>query len=144
MTHRTSLAILRIAALVVIGTGLLMLLAVLGPAEALFAMFLDLAFLPVDGAPSALAAETRLLAGIAAGLMAGWGATLWLIASRVANDDPGLATGLIVPGLIVWFVVDGIGSIAAGAWFNAVLNGGFLALFAVPLLAARRRPAARV
>ena len=45
-------------------------------------------------------------------------------------------------GLLLWFVLDGIGSVASGAWFNVIGNLSFLFLLGIPLWLMRGRPAA--
>ena len=42
--------------------------------------------------------------------------------------DTHLARRLVAPALAVWIVLDGLGSVFAGAWFKVVLNTGFLTL----------------
>jgi hypothetical protein len=60
------------------------------------------------------------------------------VVTRVDERDPAGRTTVILPGFAVWFVVDGVGSVLAGAGFNLVLNTPFLLLFAVPILCERR------
>lgn len=134
MSHDRRVSILKTASLILIGFGLLMALSAFTPVGAVMGILLDLAVLPVDGGQSIAGQETRLLLAIAGGLLAGWGAMLWLIASHVYAPNPALGGRLILSGIAVWFVVDSAGSVLVGAWFNMVLNAGFLALFAGPIL----------
>ena len=83
----------------------------------------DVIFWPVDGSPGAPALATeRLFAAIAGGLMTGWGAMLVLL-GRGAS----VARAFLIGG-VAWFVVDGTGSILAGAPLNILGNLPFLAL----------------
>lgn len=75
--------------------------------------------------------------GVTGAVLVGWVAMmLVLLTSRRVSALPETWWALTT-GLVVWFVVDGIVSIAAGAFGNLVLNLGFIALFAPPLIAAR-------
>lgn len=109
-----------------------------GPAAHFGVLFLDLAVLPVDGAQSYAATETRLLAAIVGGLTAGIGAAIYLIAQHVYATDPGLGRKIILGFVAVWFIVDSLGSILSGAAFNAALNFGLLILMILPLIWEKR------
>lgn len=93
----------------------------------------DAVFWPPDAAQSLAAPETRLLAAIGGGVMLGWGATLWLLVRLLFAREPAAVKTIIMTGITVWFVADSTASILAGAPVNAVLNIGFLLLFALPL-----------
>lgn len=96
----------------------------------------DLVFLP--GEMDAPAGDSGSFAmGVTGAVLVGWAAMMIvLLTSRSTSSLPDTWRALAV-GLVAWFVVDGIVSIAAGAFGNLVLNLGFVALFAPPLLAAR-------
>ncbi|MEQ8602791.1 MAG: hypothetical protein RIB45_05685 [Marivibrio sp.] len=138
----TCAAMIRAGGLIVAATGLAMIVGVTPLGAPALTFLLDLVFLPLDGAPAAFGPDAGLLAAIAGGLMVGWGWTVYLVGARVFPRDPALARALLLPGILAWFVADGIGSVLAGAWFNAVLNVGFLALLAAPLLPRRKAAAA--
>ena len=93
----------------------------------------DLIFFPIDGAQHLAASETRLISAIGGGVMAGWGVLLWMISTHLFPSDDALATKLIVSSIVTWFVIDGVGSIVAGAPLNAVFNVSFLLIFCIPL-----------
>ena len=83
----------------------------------------DLVFWPLDGLPGAPEGPIeRLFAAVAGGLMVGWGTMIiWL--------GRGAAVGrALVAGGVAWFVVDGVGSLAAGAPLNIIGNLPFLVL----------------
>lgn len=131
-TDRTA-ARLKLAAALVVIVGLLIALGA-HPATAWPAILLaDVTFWPLDGAQSLAAPETRLAYAVLGGVMAGWGATIWLIADRLYARDPATARGLVLAGLAVWFVTDSAASLAAGAPLNLVVNVGFLAVFLAAL-----------
>jgi hypothetical protein len=133
MPAETTVTRLKFAAGLVIFFGVLIALGA-HPATAWPVTFLaDLIFWPLDGAQSYLAQETRVMSGIGGGVMAGWGVALWLVATRLYRKDPALARLIIAESIIVWFVVDSVASLAAGAPLNVLFNLGFLAIFLVPL-----------
>lgn len=96
----------------------------------------DLVFLPGEmDAPAGDAGSFAM--GVTGAVLVGWAAMMIvLLTSRGTSLLPDTWRALAI-GLVVWFVVDGIVSIAAGALGNLVLNLGFVALFAPPLLATR-------
>lgn len=124
---------LKTACAIVIGFGLLGAVtahpALSGPER----IFIDLAIWPVDGQPDNPTPESRLLWAIVSGVLVGWGMMLWLITTRILPKDPALARTMILTSICTWFVVDSLGSIAAGAPMNALFNIGFLLLFVIPL-----------
>lgn len=140
MTSARTITWLKIACLIVIGFGLLGLTGALPEKYLAERAFMDLVFWPMDGVPDSQAPEIRLLWGINSGVLTGWGIALWLITTRLYSKEPALARSIILYSIATWFVVDGIGSIFAGAPMNAVVNIGFLLLFVIPLW----RPASSV
>lgn len=126
--------LLKVASGIVIGFGVIAVLAALPSTSGVMRFLADLIFWPVDGAQTVSADETRLLSAISGGLMVGWGLLLWLLAARLFPNDPDLGRRLILPSISAWFVVDSLGSIAAGAPINALFNIAFLPMFFVPLL----------
>ena len=134
MSSRATITWLKAASALIIGFGIITVSAAT-PATAGLARFLiDMIFWPIDGAQTLAAPETRLLCAIAGGLMAGWGAMLWLAATRLYSQAPELAGTMIMVSLGAWFIVDSLGSILAGAPLNALLNMGFLPIFLIPLM----------
>lgn len=130
----------RIAAWLFLATGALMALSVTFGLTAPLSFLIDLVFWPLDGAESASAPETRLAAGIAGGLLAGWGWTLLAVLRRsIAQEGAeGWAWRAVLGGLLIWFALDSAASLAAGAAANVVGNLVFLALLGVPLALMRR------
>ncbi len=126
------LTITVICALIV--PGLLMIIDLALPKPVMMPVFLDFAFQPTDGGQPVETGAARLLAAILAGIAIGFGTLIWQIAAKVFRSDPALGTAILVPGILAWFVTDSLASILAGAWFNAVLNLGFLAVLLFPIL----------
>lgn len=120
----TALAGLGFAALTAVGAT--------GIHDAIF----DLVYLPAElEAPADEVASFAI--GVMGAVMVGWAAMmLILLGSRSASGLPSTWRALTV-GLLAWFVVDAIVSIASGATSNLVLNVVLLALFTPPLIATR-------
>ena len=98
-------------------------LAAMGATEIHDTLF-EIAYLPGElDTPGGEVASFAI--GIAGAVMVGWAATmLILLTSSGANGLPSNWRALTV-GLVAWFVVDGIVSIASGAGGNLVLNISF-------------------
>jgi hypothetical protein len=133
MRTRTRKIWLIIASEIVILFGLLIALASMAATAAPTLFLADMIFWPVDGVQAVSRETNRLLAAILGGVMIGWGALLYLLTTRLYPDDPGLARLLITASLGVWFLIDSLGSIVAGAPLNAILNLFFLGMFLIPL-----------
>ncbi|WP_291843417.1 hypothetical protein [Maricaulis sp.] len=86
-------------------------------------IFLDLVFLPLDGAQSITTAAERLLFGIMGGLMVGWGVAFLALARGKT------ARFALLCGGVAWFFADSTASVLAGGAMNVVYNSSFLALF---------------
>lgn len=71
-------------------------------------------------------------------VMVGWGAALVVVARALfARGDP-TGWNIIAASVGAWVVPDTSYSLLSGFWQNALLNGIFLILFAVPLIATRK------
>jgi hypothetical protein len=51
---------------------------------------------------------------------------------RVVVDTTQLLQRLIFTTMAMWFVIDSVGSLAAGSWLNVVSNVAFLGAFVLP------------
>jgi hypothetical protein len=94
----------------------------------------------VYGTPTAIdafGAEAARYASLAhaviGGVMAGWGAGLWLVTRTMIARGSKTGWRLVAVSLGAWYVPDTAYSLAAGFWQNAVLNTMFAMLFAAPL-----------
>jgi len=143
MTHTTRTNALKLAALAVIAFGLLTSLALFPALQPAMGWFLDFAFWTPLSTEHQLGGDAaRLWIAISGGLLAGWGATLWLVASQVYDKDPATGGRILLTGIAVWFVLDSAGSIMAGAPFNAIMNITFLLMFEIPVLWPKGKPTA--
>ncbi|MEP2531009.1 excinuclease ABC subunit A [Shimia sp.] len=138
MTHQQSTRWLRIASLTCAAVGLAMAFALPLGAQSLMAWFLDLAFLPLDQAQAFSDPSAHLLGAISGGLLFGFGVMSYQITTHVYANDPAIGGRILRWGIISWFLVDCTGSVLAGAWFNVILNSGFLALFLIPIARASK------
>ena len=129
------------ASALVIGFGILSVLAAHPASSGLFQILIDMIFWPLDGAESLSAPATRLMSAIGGGLMVGWGLMLSMVATRLYPREPDLARMMILTSIGAWFVVDSAGSIAAGAPLNALFNFVFLLMFVGPLWRTSRQAA---
>lgn len=138
MKQETARLWLEVACGVTAATGLGMALLALPGAMAATDVVSEMVFGEGGGRPSPLA---RLLAAISGGVLAGWAITMWGVVRRLFDQDPALVRALLLPGLVVWFLIDSTGSVVSGGGLNVVGNIGFLVLFGIPLLADRSRAA---
>jgi len=81
-------------------------------ARAIAAAFWGQAEMPAEVVP-----YHRWLHGAMGGVIAGWGATMWVVAGR--RHEPWVALGA---GLVTWFLIDSAASAFHGAWPNVLLN----------------------
>lgn len=133
MDYGTRVRWLKIGSAVTIGFGVLIAAAAIPALQAPTAVLLDLVYFPLDGAPSTGDRTARLLSAISGGVLVGWGLMIWLLATQLYSKDPMLCRRIILTSIGAWFVIDSSMSIAAGAVLNAVLNVGFLLIFALPV-----------
>lgn len=131
--HKQVQTVVKGTAALVVVFGVIIALAAHPVTAEIAAFFCDLLFWPLDGTPRVDDPAARLLAAIGGGVMVGWGVTLWLVADRLLQANPALASSIIKSSIIAWCAVDSAGSIAAGAPLNALLNLGFVAAFLWPL-----------
>ncbi len=134
MSHEQRINWLKIGSAIIVGFGLLSMLAAVPATSGPMLFLADLVIWPIDSAQSLAAAETRVFAAIAGGLMVGFGELLWLVSTRIYPGNPDLARSLILPSFLGWFAIDSLGSILAGAPLNALFNTAFLVIFLIPLL----------
>ena len=138
MANQTTLTWLKILAGVVIFFGVYVALAAHPATAGLVAPVVDMIVWPINGAETFAASEARLISAIGGGVMAGWGVLLWLVATRLYAREPALAKSMILWSIGVWFVIDSIGSVAAGAPLNVLLNLTFPIAFAAAFLPSRQ------
>ncbi|SMP10994.1 excinuclease ABC subunit A [Shimia sagamensis] len=141
MTQDRAIYLLKLTSIGTVIFGLIPLFALAGSYYGIVGWFMDLTHLPLDGAQSFGGNSEKVLAAIGGGLMVGLGFMIWQITIRVYANDPTTGATIIHWGIWSWFVIDSTGSVLAGAWFNAVLNTGFLLMFILPIILAKPRQA---
>lgn len=124
---------LKVSAILTVGFGLMFSLGSHDSTDVLVRWFSDFMFLRVGDGPAQLTDVNHLSDAILGGLMVGWAVMVWLMADRLLVRAPKEIKSIITIAMLVWFPIDSIGSIASGAWLNAIANVGFLAMFLVPL-----------
>ncbi|GAA6178989.1 MULTISPECIES: excinuclease ABC subunit A [unclassified Shimia] len=139
MTHNRAVTFLKIACGVTMAMGIGTVFALATQTFGLLSWFMDLLHLPLDGQQSFGADSERVLGAIGGGLMFGLGLMVWQIVDLIYVEDPVKGAKIILWGLWGWYIADSLGSVLAGAWFNAILNASFLALFLLPILLAKPR-----
>lgn len=127
-----------VASAIVIGFGASMVLAP-GPTRQLFGLLLFASPDGVNDLAGPAVAYVSLVHAILGATMVGWGVLLLLVVLGPFRRGSAEAWRMLATSLAAWFVPDTAFSLASGFWPNAVLNAGFVALFAVPLLATRGR-----
>lgn len=117
--------------------GLVIALGIHSPLAPLVTLFLDLAHFPLDGAQVITTETEHLLLAIAGGLCVGLGVVIILITPLM---DPTITSPgaqplkkLLLIAALAWYIPDSLGSFLSGAWFNVLLNSGFLAMVLVPI-----------
>ncbi len=140
MNISTRKTLLQAASIITAVTGFAMALAALPATAFPMRLLADLIIWPFDGAESLASPDTRLMAAIGGGVMAGWGLMMLTIVNRLFEADPQLAKSILMTGVVSWFLIDSAASVLAGAPLNILPNFVFLALFALPLSGAVARP----
>lgn len=135
--HRRVLFLKILAFLLLIGPGLMMILGTKGPFMAAINGFLDFAHQPYDGQTQISGEAAFLLNAILGGILIGFGTLIWMVSEHVFRGNPALGRKMILTALLAWFITDSLGSVLAGAWFNAVINLVILIAFLLPLLFGR-------
>ncbi|MCH2066835.1 excinuclease ABC subunit A [Shimia sp.] len=141
MTQDRAIYLLKLTSLGTVLFGLIPLFAMIGGLHGIVGWFLDLTHLPLDGAQSFGGDSEKVLAAIGGGLMVSLGVVTWQVTIRVYANDPEIGASIISWGVWSWYVVDSAGSFVAGAWFNVVMNTGFLLMFVLPITLAKPRQA---
>jgi len=124
---------LKIASILTVGFGLLFAAASHDATDAVTRFLSDVMFWRVGDGVAELTNTNHLADAILGGVMAGWAVMIWLLADRFLARAPTETKSIITISMLVWFPIDSIGSIASGAWLNAISNVAFLLMFLVPL-----------
>ena len=122
---------LKAASAITSGFGILMVFGAHELTDGPLRLLADLFILPFDDR-GPVTSEAQLLAAILGGVMVSWGLLYWMVIDVLLPQNPALLKHIVMVTIGVWFVIDSLGSLAAGSWINVVSNVGFLAAFILP------------
>ena len=95
---------------------------------------LDLLDWPLDSINVPLERNTKWLSAIGAGLLAMVAILLWgIVAPALKKGDRAVAQTTLL-AILVWYIIDGVGSIAVGIVSNVVFNTLYLIAMVIPLI----------
>ena len=97
-------------------------------------LILDSLDWPIDNLSTPLDKNTMLLSAIGAGLLGAIAVFLGGIVAPAIKEGNKSITRTAVFAMLVWYVIDGAGSIASGVASNIVFNSVYLVLVLIPLL----------
>ncbi len=97
-------------------------------------IILDLADWPLDNFSHPLDKNTMWLSAIGAGLLAAIAIFLGGIVVPALKENNRSVIRTTIVAMTVWYVIDGVGSIAAGVSSNLIFNSIYLSLVLIPLL----------
>ena len=133
MTHKFHKFWLKITAVVIGSFGPIFFLGTMASTSEPARLTLDLLSWPLDGATTYAAPDTRFLSALTGGFLFGWGVMVWCLSSWVYDKAPESVRKTVLAGLLCWFVLDSLGSIASGNTSNAIFNLFVLLLAVGPL-----------
>lgn len=95
---------------------------------------LDILDWPMGSMNETLDRNTKWLSAIGAGLLACLAVLLWgIVAPALKRGDVDVAKTTLL-AFVVWYVIDGAGSIAVGVFSNVVFNTFYLIPMVIPLI----------
>jgi len=97
-------------------------------------LILDSLDWPIDSLAMPLDKNTMLLSAIGAGLLGAIAVFLGGIVAPAIKDGNKRIMRTAVVAMLVWYVIDGTGSIASGVASNVAFNTVYLVLILIPLL----------
>lgn len=99
---------------------------------------LDLLDWPLGSTSEPLDRNTKWLSAIGAGLLAMVAVLLWGVIAPALKKGDVLVARTTMLAVLVWYVIDGLGSIAAGVASNMVFNTVYLIAMLIPLIGIRK------
>lgn len=122
MSHDFHKFWLKISAIVIASFGPVAFLATMPEYSEVARFSLDVLVWPVDGQQTYKGPTMHFVSALLGGFLFGWGVMIWCLSVWVYDAEPeGVRKSLLV-GALAWFFLDSAGSIASGAWQNAVWN----------------------
>jgi hypothetical protein len=138
-SHRFHKFWLKITAIVVGSFGPVFFLGTMLPTSEPARWTLDLLSWPLDGLQTYASPDTRFLSALTGGFLLGWGVLIWCLSAWVYDAAPEPVRRSVVVGLLAWFVLDSVGSVASGTPSNALFNVIILLLAVGPLWVPAKR-----
>ncbi|MGB0524911.1 MAG: hypothetical protein ACPGJS_18195 [Flammeovirgaceae bacterium] len=83
---------------------------------------LDLLSWPLDGSTTYASPDTRFLSALTGGFLFGWGIMIWCLSVWVYDKAPEMVRRTVLIGILAWFFLDSLGSIASGNAPNVFFN----------------------
>lgn len=133
MTHKFHKFWLKITAIVVGSFGPIFFFGTMLSTSEPARWTLDVLSWPIDNIQNYEAATTRFLSALTGGFLLGWGVMIWCLSSMVYDKSPDFVRKSVVIGLLSWFVLDSLGSIASGNAINTLFNVIVLLIAVGPL-----------
>ncbi len=133
MTHAFHKFWLKVTAIVIGSFGPIFFFGAMLPTSQAAQFTLDLLSWPIDGAQHFAEPTTRFLSALTGGFLFGWGVMVWCLSVWVYDLAPEQVRKSVLIGLLAWFVLDSLGSIASGNTSNALVNIIVLLIAAGPL-----------
>ena len=93
---------------------------------------------PIDGNPGALNPAAKFMSAIGGGVLFGLGVLNWLLVAPAIETGERRILNAGLASVLSWFCVDSTGSVLSGNAANVFFNLVILALYVLPILAARR------
>lgn len=126
-----ALRLLKASCLATIGIGVIAVAATVPALDAPWRFIFDLT--RFEFGATALSSEARILSAISGGMLIGWGAMLYALASGPIAGGDAVARRVFTLSVLAWFTFDSLGSLLAGWPGNVVLNLVFLELLLGPI-----------
>jgi hypothetical protein len=122
MTQKFHKFWLKITAVVVAIAGPVFFFGTMAPTLEPARLTLDLLSWPMDGSVTYASPDTRFLSALTGGFLLGWGVMIWCLSTWVYDKAPEAVRKTVLVGLLFWFFLDSLGSIASGNTPNAIIN----------------------
>lgn len=94
---------------------------------------MDLLGFPLDGVQDFDNPTTRFLSALTGGFLLGWAVMVWFLGTKLFDKAPEEVRKTVLSGLVSWFILDSLGSVASGNASNAIFNAFILLLAVGPL-----------
>ena len=103
-------------------------------------LILDISDWPLDSLSTQLDKDVMWLSAIVAGLLAAVAIIFWgIVAPAIRKGDRSVIRTTIW-AMVVWYIIDGAGSIVAGVGSNVIFNTVYLILILTPLIGVSKKP----